>query len=160
MLVFFCSWMFVSCSWNVLVFQEVLFTIWVQDMLSALIRLVCFWSGRGRGVVSSDIYVVLVTFNGGGGIFYIHGVEVCFFTVPTMNNLGSLYAVLLVCLCYGCIIHSLWWGSRLVYVCITLIILIWLVHAINIYIINKVFNMHCSIYLNLWYDYTLVIMDG
>ena len=40
-----------------------------------------------------------------------------------------------------------------------LIILVLLVHTINIYIINKVFDMHFSVYLNLWYYYTLVIMD-
>ena len=68
--------------------------------------------------------MVLFTFTGGGGIFYIHDVEEFFCTVPPMNNLGSLYAVLLVYLCYGYIIHSLWWGSRLVSVCITLTILI------------------------------------
>ena len=40
-----------------------------------------------------------------------------------------------------------------------LIILVLLVHTINIYIINKVFDMHFSMYLNLWYYHTLVIMD-
>ena len=120
---------------------------------------VCGVVGRGESyqLIYMWCYLHLL---GRGGIFYIHDVEECFCTVLPMNNLVSLYAVLLVCLCYGYNINFWWWVIRLVSVCITLIILIWLVHAINIYIINKVFNMHCSVYLNLWYEYTLVIMDG
>ena len=77
-------------------------------MLSALSRLAFIWFDRERGVVSADIYVVLfISTGGGGGIFYIHDAEELFFTVPPMINLGSLYAVLLVCLFYGSIIHSL-----------------------------------------------------
>ena len=41
----------------------------------------------------------------GNGIIYIHDVEEIFCTVPPMNNLGSLYTVLLLFLFYGGIIY-------------------------------------------------------
>ena len=44
---------------------------------------------------------------GGGGIIYIHDLEKYFCTVPPMNNLGSLYAVLFVFLFNGDIIYYL-----------------------------------------------------
>ena len=41
----------------------------------------------------------------GRGIIYIHDVEEYFYTVPPMNTLGSLYAVLLAFLFNGAIIY-------------------------------------------------------
>ena len=74
-----------------------------QNLL--LIRTVCCWSGRGRGFVSDDINMVLFKCTGGGGIIYIYDLEKYFCTVRPMNNLGSLYAVLLVFLFNGAIIY-------------------------------------------------------
>ena len=76
-------------------------------MLSALIThkacMLLEWSGEG--FVSADINMVLFECPGGGGIIYIHDVEEYFCTVPPMNNLGSLYTVLLLFLFYGGIIY-------------------------------------------------------
>ena len=158
MLVFFCLWIFVRCSWNILVFKE--FYLQSGSGLCYQHSAGLYFSGVvGEGGSLRFLYVVLFMFTGGGWNIVYSWCGGTLFTVPPMINLRSLYEVLLICLLYGSNIHSLWWGGRLVSVYITLIILIWLVHAINIYIINKVFYIHCSIYLNLWYDYTLVIMD-
>ena len=73
----------------------------------SLIRFVRCWSGQGGGFVSADINMVLFKCTGGGGIIYIHDVEDCFCTLPPMNNLGSIYAVLLVFIFYGDIIYYL-----------------------------------------------------
>ena len=84
--------------------QGFLFTVWVWDVIIALSRPVCCWIGMFRGVVQYYIHVVLSKFPlGGGGIFHIHDVEVLLCTFPPMNNLGSLYAVLLVFSFYGVI---------------------------------------------------------
>ena len=48
---------------------------------------------------------------------------------------------------------------KFVSIYLPLTILVWLVHTINIYIINKVLDMNLSVYINLWYYHILVIMD-
>ena len=66
---------------------------------------------RGGVFVSADINMVLFKFPGRGGIIYIHDVEEYLCTLPPMNTLGSLYAVLLVFLFYGAIIYYLLCGG-------------------------------------------------
>ena len=66
------------------------------------------------------MWCYLNVLGGEGGIIYIHDVEEYFWTVPPMNTLGSLYAVLLVFLFNGAITYYIWCDVILVSVYINL----------------------------------------
>ena len=71
------------------------------------------WLGEG-GHISWYTCGVIYVYWGGGGVLYIHYVEVFFCTIHPINNLNILYEVLFNFLFYEYIINYLWWGGGLV----------------------------------------------